>query len=319
MVSWQSRFLERSLRSASRAPIDYMAPFEKLRGKYETIARKYSKLSVEVDVIPVSTGRTEAEWIEPPSTQPHRVILFFHGGGYCTGSLDTHRNLLARLCEASSARGLSVDYRLAPESKFPAAVEDALDAYQWLLGQGIDPKGIVMAGDSSGGGLAIATAMALRDANAPQPAGIVAMSPWVDLAIAGWSALTHQRQDPALTLELLNVMSRHYLQGKSPTEPLASPLYGDFRGLPPILMHVGSNEVLKDDATRLAQAAEKAGVDVSIEVFDGMPHAFQLYSVLPEAKGSIARLGSFIKTRTIAIATSRKARPVSPEPDTDAV
>ena len=133
------------------------------------------------------------------------------------------------------------------------------------------------------------------------------MSPWTDLALTGWSTLTLTRQDPQLRPDLLGVMSRHYLQGKPPTEPLASPLYGDFRGLPPILVHVGSNEILRDDATRLTQKAEAAGVDISVEVIDGMPHAFQTYAMLPEAQGSLARLGSFIRTRTVAIPMRRAA------------
>ena len=308
MVSWQSRIIDPALRFRKDRHIDPKGSIEKLRRQYQKTAEHWSKVKGDIKVTEIETGRTRAEWIEPPNVQQHRVILFLHGGLYCMGSPATHRGLVARLCEASSARGLLVDYRLAPEHKFPAAIEDALDAYQWLLGQGIDPKSMVIAGDSSGGGLAISTCMALRDASASLPAAIIAMSPWTDLAITGWSALTLAKQDATMTMEKLGLMARHYLQGKSPTQALASPLYGDFRGLPPMVVHVGSNEILRDDSTRLTQKAEAAGVDISVEVWDGMPHAFQLYPFLPEAKGSIARLGSFVKTRTIAVPMRRAAQ-----------
>lgn len=307
MVSWQSRFVDKALRATidrRPAPGDSVA---RMRTQYAKMAKRLSKLELDVTITPVKAGRTKAEWVEPGEVQEHRVILYLHGGGYVAGSPETHRSIVARLCEASAARGLVVDYRLAPEHKFPAAVEDALDAYQWLLGQGVDPKGIAIAGDASGGGLAMATCMALRDAQAPMPAAVVAMSPWSDLAMTSWSALTLRKQDAAQSMTLLALQARHYLQAKNPTEPLASPLYGDFRGLPPHLIHVGSNEILRDDATRLSQKGEEGGIDMSVEVWAGMPHAFQFYSMLPEAEGSLARLGSFIKTRTVITPSARRA------------
>lgn len=307
MVSWQSRFVDKALRTMVDRRPDPLDSVTKMRAQYARVARQLSKLDIEIEVTPVKAGRTKAEWVEPSEVQEHRVILYLHGGGYVAGSPETHRSIAARLCEASAARGLVVDYRLAPEHKFPAAVEDALDAYQWLIGQGIDPKGIAIAGDASGGGLAIATCMALRDAQAPMPAAVVAMSPWTDLAMTSWSALTLRKGDAAQSMTLLALQARHYLQSKNPTEPLASPLYGDFRGLPPHLIHVGSNEILRDDATRLSQKAEEGGADMSVEVWAGMPHAFQFYSMLPEAEGSLARLGSFIKTRTVAIPSARRS------------
>lgn len=305
MVSWQSRYIDKVLRLMVRRAPEANIPVEKLRKQYDAVLKRLSREDAPVQVTPVQTGRTKSVWVEPSESQDHRVILYLHGGGYCCGSPDTHRSVVARLCDASAARGLIVDYRRAPEHKFPAAVEDALDAYQWLLGQGIDAKGIALAGDGSGGGLAIATCMALRDANAPLPAAVVAMSPWSDLAMTSWSNLSLQKLDAMNSLSTLFISARHYLQGKNPTEPLASPIYGDFKGLPPHLIHVGSNEILRDDATRLSQRAERGGTDMSVEVWAGMPHAFQLYSMLPEAAGSLARLGSFIKTRTVAIPASR--------------
>lgn len=307
MVSWQSQFLDKALRLMVDKNPSPKGSVEKMRAQYARMARRFSKLDIEIEVTPVKAGRTRAEWVTPAETQEHRVILYLHGGGYVAGSPETHRSLAARLCEASAARGLVVDYRLAPEHKFPAAVEDALDAYQWLLGQGVDPKGIAIAGDASGGGLAIATCMALRDAQAPLPAAVVAMSPWSDLAMTSWSTLTLRNEDAVQSMTSLALQARHYLQAKNPTEPLASPLYGDFRGLPPHLIHVGANEILRDDATRLSQKAEEGGTDMSVEVWAGMPHAFQFYSMLPEAAGSLARLGSFIKTRTVATPAARRA------------
>jgi acetyl esterase/lipase len=242
----------------------------------------------------------QAEWIKPPKAESQRVILYFHGGGYCLGSRETYRPMVAQLCTGAEARGLLIDYRLAPEHPFPAALDDAVSAYRWLLGQGISPGGIVLAGDAAGGGLAIATAMALRDGGAPLPRAIVAMSPWADLAFTGLSVLTNAKRDSVLNWETLAICARHYLRKTLPTNPFASPFYGNFKGLPPLLIHAGSEELLKDDATRIAEKAEAAGCDVSCEIWDGMPHAFQYFSDMKEAQGSLDRIGSFIRSRVPA-------------------
>lgn len=297
MTSWQSKIARFYLRRHGRRQLTPDAKIIALRLQ-ETRAAAKLRYKGPAEIVPVTIGGLKAEWVRPPKSEGHRVILYFHGGGYCFCSPETHRHLVARLCESAQARGLSIDYRLAPEHPFPGALDDAVTAYRWLLAQGINPAGIILAGDSAGGGLAIATAMALRDGGAPLPRAIVAMSPWTDLALTGWTILTNAQADSMQSWETLAVCARHYLKSTAPTNPFASPLYGNFHGLPPLLIHVGSEEILRDDATRVAERAEAAGCDVSVEVWAGMPHVFQLYTRLPEARGSLDRIGSFIRSRT---------------------
>lgn len=279
-----------------------------IRKQYADAAKRVGKLTPDTKVTPVDANGVAAEWVERSSSRAHRVILYFHGGGYCSGSLDSHRAMVSKLCNEAHARALLVDYRLAPEHPFPAAYEDAMTCYRWLLASGLDPAGIVFAGDSAGGGLAVAAAMGAHDEGLPMPASIICLSPWVDLAMGGRSLLTLAGLDPVLDLEDLTNFAQNYMAGQPPTDPRASPLYGNFQGLPSMLIHVGSHEVLKDDALRLAKNAEYAGVDVSIEVWDGMFHIFQSLPV-EQADSSIARLGSFIRSRTVLSANARPSAP----------
>ncbi len=209
------------------------------------------------------------EWIAAPNAGAERPrIYYLHGGGYVIGSINTHRALIARLSAASGARAFAINYRLAPEHPFPAAVEDAVSAYRWLLEQGVDPATIVIAGDSAGGGLTVATLVALRDAGVPLPAAAVCLSPWTDMEGIGESAKTRKAADPMIDPEGGLAQAQLYLGGADPRTPLAAPLYADLRGLPPMLIHVGDAEVLLDDSTRLAERAKAAGVDVTLEVWD---------------------------------------------------
>ena len=296
MASWQGKFASYYLRRFYRLEVQPDTMMLALRQKVDKLAAKI-KYRGKTEVTPVSIGTMRAEWIRPQKCDPARVILYLHGGGYCIGSIESHRQLVMRLCEAAEARGLLIDYRLAPEHPFPAALDDAVTAYRWLLSQNQSNSGIVLAGDSAGGGLAIATAMALRDGGAPLPRALVTMSPWTDTAMTGWTMTTNARKDPVLNWETIHILARHYLKNTNPTNPFVSPLYGNFKGLPPLLIHVGSNEILRDDATRAAEKAELAGVDVSCEVWDGMPHVFQGLPFLPESQGSLDRIGSFIRSR----------------------
>jgi len=282
------------------------------RKQLDTAARRAKKLPQDARVTEVDVNGVPAEWVERKLSRAHRVILYFHGGGYCGGSPNTHRPLLSNLCHAAHARGLMADYRLAPEYPFPAAYEDAMTCYRWLLASGIDPNGIAIAGDSAGGGLALATAMGARDEGLPLPAAVVLLSPWTDLTFAGRSMLRLEKRDPFLSLKDMTNFAQNYLAGHYPTDPRASPMYGDYHDLPSMLIHVGSNEVLIDDAVRTAKLAEDAGVDVSVEVWDNMFHVFQTLP-MSQAEASIARLGSFIRSRTVLSAV---ARPM-PQAETD--
>jgi acetyl esterase/lipase len=243
-------------------------------------------------------GQVKGEWVRVAESEPQRLLLYFHGGGYVAGSPASHRPLVAKLCRAGAAAALSLDYRLAPEFPFPAALRDAVDAYRFLTTKAFHPGSIVLAGDGAGGGLAMATAMAIRNGGMPLPAGVIALSPWADLTLSGWSIMRNAESDAALAWDLLFVSARSYLNGANPADPYASPVFGSMRDFPPIMVHAGSREILRDDASRLGELAAAANVPVSVEVYDGMQHLFQASS-LPEAKVSLNRLGQFIRTRTL--------------------
>jgi epsilon-lactone hydrolase len=208
----------------------------------------------------------------------------------------THRVMLSHLSRASGFKVLGLDYRLAPENPFPAPVEDALAAYRWLLWSGYDPRKIVLAGDSAGGGLVVAAIVAMRYAGEPLPAAGVCLSPWVDMEATGPSFVTNATSDPSVARDRILRLAGVYLAGKSPQAPLASPIHADLRGLPPLLVQVGSIETLLDDARALAQRAQAAGVEVTLEVWEDMPHVWHHFApMLPEAQQAIARIGEFVR------------------------
>jgi acetyl esterase/lipase len=226
------------------------------------------------------------------------VVLYLHGGGYVIGSIKTHRDLMGRISRAAQARVLGLDYRLAPEHPFPAAVDDSLSAYRWLLDNGTKPARIAVAGDSAGGGLTVATLVAIRDAKLPLPAAGVCLSPWVDMEGIGETMKTRAQADPVVQRDGLLGMASAYLQGKDPRSPLAAPLYADLKGLPPLLIQVGDAETLLDDSNRLADRARAAGVNVKLEVWPEMIHVWQLFaSFLPEGQQAVEGIGSFIRSR----------------------
>jgi epsilon-lactone hydrolase len=257
-----------------------------------------SKAPEGTRVEPVNAGGVPSEWSVAPDASEDVTILYLHGGGYALGSLSSHRHFVGWLSKAAGARVLAADYRLAPEHPYPAAVEDAVAAYRWLLASGVAPARITLAGDSAGGGLALATLVALRDAGIPLPAAAALMSPWVDLALAGESMDSKAEIDPMVTREPLAKMAEAYLAGQSATAPTASPLYADLAGLPPLLIHVGTAETLLDDSLRLADRAKAAGVDVQLEVFDDLIHVFHWFApLLPEAVEATEQVGKFLRGR----------------------
>ena len=251
-----------------------------------------------VAVTPVDAGGVPAEWVVAPEADDDRVLLYVHGGAYCMGSLDSHRRLVGHLSEAAKARVLNVDYRLAPEHPVPAAVNDAVAAYRWLLGQGIVADRIAISGDSAGGGLTLATLLALKDAGDPLPAAAVPLSPWTDLEGTGESMRALAAVDLLIQADRLKETADLYANGADMRQPTLSPLYGDYEGLPPLLIQVGDAEVLLDDATRVAAIAKAAGVDVTLEVWDEMPHVFQAFvGLLPEADQAVARIGEWLRVQ----------------------
>ena len=243
----------------------------------------------------IKIGNIDAEWVFNSKAKINRVVLYLHGGGYLLGSINTHRALASDISQISDARVLVIAYRLAPEHPYPAAVEDSKAAYRWLLKEGYRPAQIVIAGDSAGGALAVATCVALRDEGVQLPNGIICLSPWADMEAIGESMTTNADKDPNVQREPLIEMGKVYLGGADPRTPLANPIYADLKNLPPILIQVGTREILLDDSTRLAEAAKKVGVNVVLEPWEDMIHVWHRFaSILPEGRKAIDRVGEFI-------------------------
>ena len=297
MQNWQN-LLSTPLSRLSRTRIGHATPVAELRQRHLAIAAEFVPAPADVTSEPAHLGQLKGEWLRPSGESPSRLLLYLHGGGYISGSPATHRALIARLCRAAGAAALSLDYRLAPEFPFPAGLRDEVDAYRLLIAKAYPPEAIVLAGDGAGGGLAVATLMAIRNGGMPLPAGLIAMSPWPDLTLSGWSIMQNAETDSALSWDLLFVSARHYLKGANPADPYASPVFGSMRDFPPIMIHAGSREILRDDASRLGEIAAAANVRVSVEVYDGMPHLFQAIGTSADAKVSLNRLAQFVRART---------------------
>ncbi|MEM7466253.1 MAG: alpha/beta hydrolase [Pseudomonadota bacterium] len=243
----------------------------------------------------VDANGVEAFWISANDEPSAPVVLYFHGGGYVMGSALSHRALVERLAAAINGRVLAINYRLAPEHPFPAATDDSLASYTWLLEQGVDAKRIALAGDSAGGGLTFAALVAIRDAGHTLPACAVAISPWVDMEGLGDSMTSRAAVDPMVQKEALAMLAPLYLNGTDPRTPLAAPLYADLANLPPVLIQVGDAETLLDDSTRLAAAIEQTNTSVELEVWDDMIHVWHLFApMLDKGQEAIERAAEFM-------------------------
>ena len=272
-------------------------PIEAQRQEWEA-AVAATNLQLKAVVAPVDLDRIYGEWVTVHDSAAAGVVLFLHGGGYTSGSCKTHRALAAHMARAAHTRVLLIDYRLAPEHPCPAAIDDAVYAYRWLLQQGIAPQQIVLGGDSAGGGLALAALVALRDSGTAVPAAAFLLSPWLDLALHGESLHTRAQLDPLTSYNDLRQAATLYLGNLTPDDPRASPLYADLHRLPALLVHVGDHEVLLSDATRLAEKAHAAGVPVQLEIWDTMWHVWHAWAdELPEARAAITQIGEFIRRR----------------------
>jgi monoterpene epsilon-lactone hydrolase len=257
------------------------------------------RLPADIKAEPVAANGVRSEWTSSPDADPSRVVLYFHGGGYVIGSLDSHRHMVAEIGRAARARTLAIDYRLAPEHPFPAAVDDAMDAYRFLLSRGVQPSGITIAGDSAGGGLVVAAMVAIREAGLPQPACGWPISPWVDMEAIGGSMTSKAATDPTVQQAGILDMAKLYLKDANPRSPLAAPIYADLRGLAPLLIQVGAAETLLDDAIRLAQVAGAADVAVNLQVWPEMIHVWHIYyPELAAGRRAIAAGGEFAKAMT---------------------
>jgi monoterpene epsilon-lactone hydrolase len=271
------------------------ASLDERRKRLDALGAQYP-LPPDVRVEPVDANGVAAEWTTTPEADPTRAILFLHGGGYISGSIDSHRHMIAQAGREARARTLALGYRLAPEHPFPAALDDAIAGYRFLLSQGFAPETIAIAGESAGGGLAVATLVSLRDAGVALPACAWLSSPWVDLAMTGDSITAKAAVDPLLSEPYLADLAKAYLNGADPLDPLASPLHADLHGLLPMLIQVGSAEILLDDAVRLAGAAGTADVRVTLEVWPDMIHAWHLfYQQVAAGRRALAAVGAFIR------------------------
>jgi acetyl esterase/lipase len=245
---------------------------------------------------PVTANGVPAEWIQAPDVRPDRAILFLHGGSFNSGSIVSHRTLAGNVALATGARVLLIDYRLAPEHPFPAGLEDSIAAYEWLLANGYGPQQVVVAGDSAGGTLTLALLLQQRDHVRPLPRAAVCLSPAADLTFSSPSWEFNAKKDLMLDIRKERTAVEIYLRGTDVRAPLASPLYADLHGLPPLLLQVGSHEVLLSDVQNLAEKARAAGVDVTLEVWPGMQHEWQFAAgMLPEGKKAIQRVGEFVE------------------------
>ncbi len=290
-------------RQWKRPGVDRNTSIPELRRRVEHIARVFGRLPAGVDVSPVSMNGLYGEWIRLHGAPTDSAILYFHGGGYVMGSCRAYRSVVANLVAGSRVNALTFDYRLAPEHPFPAALDDSIAAYRWLLSQNYSPSRIVFAGDSGGGGLCLAALLAIRDRGLQLPMASVVLSPWTDLTCSGESYL---QKDPLAYEGCFPVFSAYYAGTYDPAEPAISPLFGDVTGLPPLLMYVGEREHLLDDSIRFAEKARAAGVDAVLNVGRGMVHCYPLLSPLfPEATEAMNDICSYIHTHAADRTPSR--------------
>ncbi|MCU1281685.1 MAG: hydrolase or acyltransferase, alpha/beta fold family [bacterium] len=264
-------------------------------------------------VQPIESGPVRAEWLIPPDAE-RTVIYYLHGGGFVMGSPGTHRRMMSHLARAARSRAFVLDYRLAPEHPFPAALDDSVAGYRWLLAHGVPPSEIVIAGDSAGGTLTLATLVVLRDAGDPLPAGAVCVSAATDLTRSGASHRTRVADEVLLSPRFLRVVDALYRGHVDARDPLASPLFAELGGLPPLLMHVGSHELLLDDTLAFAAKARAAGVDVTLDVWPGLWHVFHAFVSLPEARRALDQIAAFARRRFASseVATARASQTVGP-------
>jgi acetyl esterase/lipase len=268
------------------------------RARMEDIGTRFPAPQ-SASINPVKIAERPAEWVCDPDTDDGRVMLYVHGGGYVQGSLASHRNLVFEIARSMKGKVLNLDYRLAPEHPFPAAVEDTVNAWAELLEMGIDPKKASFGGDSAGGGLVIAALVSARDKGLPMPSCACCISPWTDLVGSGRTMDTKALEDPMVNRAALEFFSDFYADKEDKSHPLISPLFANLAGLPPLLIQVGTAETLLDDSRRLATRARYAGVDVSYAEWEGMPHIWHIFApLLEKSRKAIIELGEFVERKT---------------------
>ena len=295
---WVGALLDLALRILVKWPLGLHIDLLALRRRMAALNRQVEPASPGIRRQPLQCHGVSAEWLVPEAGEARRVLLYLHGGAFVVRTPDLHAAMLAPWCRALDARALMVDYRLSPEHPYPAALDDCLAAYRWLLDQGIAPQDIVIAGDSAGGNLALASLQRLRAEDLPMPACAVLLSPFLDFSLGGRSALDNARRDPVFDLAFAIGIRAFYASPAEYLDPGVSPLFGSFRGLPPLLFQVGSSEMLLDDSVRAAALAEAAGVPVQLEIWHRLPHVFQAMAILPQARAAAGSIVEFIRRHT---------------------
>jgi len=295
MRSWRSYLVNGLLRVLAKRRFDPSRDLIAYRDHLQRVDSKLYRLPVGLSRELAVADYVDCEWIAAHGAETPRVLLYLHGGGFFLRTPQVHARLAGRLALALDCRALVPDYRLAPEYPFPTAPEDCFRAYRWLLEQGTAPADIVIAGDSAGGNLALATLLMARDAGLPLPACGVCLSPGTDLSLGGFTLVSNERRDPMFRLQSLLIMKHTYLAGADPSDPLASPINASFQDLPPLLFQVGDTELLLDHATRAYERARAAGLHTQLSVWRGMPHVFQAFASLPEAAQAVAEIAAFVE------------------------
>lgn len=293
-MSIQAMVFKQMVKAGSHRTLD----IEVMRKEFASSMKNF-KVPKDVELEDMVMEGVPVEWAFTNGSDRSRVILFLHGGSHCIGSVETHRHFTAGLAKESHIPVLSLEYRLAPQNPYPAAMDDVLKVYGKLLETGFLPTKIVFLGDSSGAGLGLAAAMKLRDTGQPVPGGVALLSPWTDLTMSSESYIRNAHRDPVNYMNFDRKCGRAYANGQDLKDPLISPLFGDFRGLPPLFIHVGTEEISTDDAVKTADKARKAGLDVTYRLWKGMFHDFTIfYPLIPEGKESLMELIEFIDRNT---------------------
>lgn len=294
--AWMRILINLVMRIAVKWQLGLIIDVTSLRKRMDRLNRQAAPTVANVSRKAVSCDGVPAEWLIPTDCRQERVLFYIHGGAFVARTPELHAAMVFPWCETLRSRALMVDYRLAPEHRYPSALNDCSQAYRWLLRQGVQASNIVIAGDSAGGNLALATLQRLKVEGLPQPACAVLLSPFVDFTLSGNSALSNARRDPIFTPAFAIGIRSFYADPLDYSDPEVSPLFGQFEGLPPTLIQVGSGEMLLDDAVRVAAAANDAGVQVQLEIWDRLPHVFQSIPVLPQAQGAAISIQNFIRS-----------------------
>ena len=303
MMSSQAKEIRTFMeRTAASSIVQAHLSVETRRGQFEA-QRALIPLPPDVQVEAITAGSVAAEWVSTPELDEHQVVLYVHGGGFVWGSCGTSRVVAATFSRVAQARTLVLDYRLAPEHPYPSAPQDCLAAYQWLLDSGVQPEHLVVVGDSAGGGLVLALLVKLAQAALPQPAGAVLISPWLDLTLSGDSYTRNAQADFMESRDLLLEMRQYYLGAQDPRSPLVSPLFADVSGLPPLLVYAGSDELLVDDAIRLAERLRQVTGPVELQIGEGFWHTWPITATMrpfPEGTQALEHIGAFVRSRGTA-------------------